>query len=262
MLPDHELDRRLAVAISVAREAGALARRWFERRGELVIEHKGRQDFVSEADREVEALIRQRLQGALPEDGFLGEESGGAPGESFWAVDPIDGTTNFLRGIPLYAVSLAFVHERETLVGVVYVPPTDRLFQGVRGRGAEVDGRALRVSACARLEDALVGIGSSQRVAPAALAEVFRALYLGPVDLRRLGSAATALAFVADGTLDAFFEAHLSPWDALAGLLLVREAGGWTSDFAAGEGLARGNAALACAPALRDELARITRVMG
>jgi myo-inositol-1(or 4)-monophosphatase len=260
VLPDLEIDRRLAVATAVAREAGAVARRWFERRRELVVEHKGRQDFVSEADREVEALIRERLASALPEDGFFGEESGGAPGESFWAVDPIDGTTNFLRGIPLYAVSLAFVHQRETLVGAVYVPPTDRMFQGVRGRGAEVDGRPLRVSGCAVLEDALVGIGSSLRVAPASLADVFRELYLWPADLRRLGSAAVALAFVADGTLDAFFEAHLSPWDALAGLLLVREAGGWTSDFTAGDGLARGNAVLACAPALQAELARITRV--
>ncbi len=260
MLSAREVDRRLAVATALAREAGGVARGWFARRVELVVEHKGKQDFVSAADREVEALIRERLARELPDDGFLGEESGGAPDASFWAVDPIDGTTNFLRGIPLWAVSLAFVHERETLVGVVYVPPADRLFQGAAGRGAAVDGRPLRVSAAAALEDALVGIGSSMRVPPSTQVDLLRELSLCPTNLRRLGSAATALAFVADGTLDAFYEAHLSPWDALAGLLLVREAGGWTNDFAAGEGLARGNPVLACAPPLREELGRITRI--
>lgn len=258
MLPTAEIDRRLTVALEVAGEASGIASGWFARRAELVVEHKGRQDFVSAADREVEAHVRRRLAAAFPDDGFFGEESGGAPGASFWAVDPIDGTTNFLRGIPLWAVSLAFVHERETLVGVVAVPPADRVYQAVRGGGATMNGRPLQVSGCTNLDDALVALGSSLRVPPARQADVFREMTARPLDLRKLGSAATALAFVADGTVDGYYEAHLSPWDALAALLLIHEAGGWSNDFAGGDGLLRGNPVLACTPALKDDLVAMT----
>lgn len=255
-----DLDRRFDVAAEVARSAGARALGYFARRAELAVEHKGVQDHVSVADREVERHILETLRAAFPDDAILAEESGGQTGDAVWAIDPIDGTTNFLRGVPCWCVSIAFVVEGAVELGVIYEPVHDRLFRARRGRGAEADGRALSVSACTSLDRALVGFGHSQRSSDEVLEASIHQLLAADAELRRLGSAAMMLAYVAQGTLDAFFEAHLSPWDALAGLLLVSEAGGHSNDFLAGDALRRGNAVLACAPGLRDALVAITGI--
>ncbi len=250
------LDARLTTALAVAAEAGALAHSYFKRRGELTIEHKGPQDLVSQADREVEELIRRRFAAAFPEDGVLGEENGGPSRGPLWVVDPIDGTTNFLHGLAHWGISIAFALEGKVELGVIYSPVLAETYTARRGGGATCNGVPFKASTCTSFADALVGFGSNKRHAlPTYLQRLERVLGAG-AEYRRLGSAALNLASVAMGRLDAYFEERLSSWDALAGLLLVTEAGGRCNDFLAGpDAMAKGNVVLASSAGLYDPLA-------
>jgi myo-inositol-1(or 4)-monophosphatase len=265
---DRDLEHRLLAAAAIAREAGALARRRFRPRpSALSLAFKGPQDYVLASDAEVEALIRMRLHEAFPEDAFFGEEGGGTFGggtagtsQGTWVVDPIDGTANFARGIPHWCVSLAYVRGGEALIGVIHDPMHHELYAAARGRGATLDGEIVRVSGLADMSCATVEAGWSTRVP--------RGSYVGTVDrlkaagaaVRRAGSGALALAYVAAGRMDAYVELHMNAWDALAGLVLVREAGGWVNDYLAGEGLTQGNPILACTPELAAVLREATGV--
>jgi myo-inositol-1(or 4)-monophosphatase len=257
MVPD-EIEIRLAAACAVAREAGALARRTYEGRprGQRP-DFKGHQDFVLATDAEVENLIRNRLEVLCPADQFYGEEGGGTFGRDVWVVDPIDGTANFARGIPHFAISIAFVRNRRTEVGVVYDVMHDELYAAARGRGATLDGQPIRVSGIAELGHATVEAGWSPRRPPELYADLVSRLKVAGANVRRAGSGTLGLAYVADGRMEAYCELHINAWDALAGLLLVEEAGGWTNDFLAGDGLTRGNPVLACTPELAGELAAL-----
>ncbi len=222
------------LAADIAAEAGALALR---RRGEgvsLAATKSTIADIVTEADREVEDLIRARLTAARPDDGFLGEESGGTPGDSdiTWVVDPIDGTVNYAYGIPTYNVSIAAVRGGtdpeawETLAAAVCAPALGELFTAVRGEGAWLAGRRLAVSRVTSAGALLAtGFGYDPATHDGDLATIRRVMPIAR-DLRRMGSAALDLAFVAAGRLDGYFERGLKPWDFAAGALLVQEAGG------------------------------------
>jgi myo-inositol-1(or 4)-monophosphatase len=255
MAPD-EIEARLAAACAAAREAGVLARRAYRSRprGQRP-DFKGHQDFVTTTDAEVEDLIRRRLQATCPGDRFYGEEGGGSFGDAGWVVDPIDGTANFARGIPHFAVSIAFVRDRRVEVGVVYDVMQDELYAAARGRGATLDGQPIRVSGIAEIRHATVEAGWSPRRAPELYADLVRRLKVAGANVRRGGSGTLGLAYVADGRIDAYCELHINSWDALAGLLLVQEAGGRANDFLAGDGLTHGNPILACTPGVRDVLA-------
>ena len=222
------------IAVDIAREAGALARR---RRAEgvaVAATKSSLADIVTEADREVEQLIRDRLAAARPDDGFLGEESDPQPGTSgiTWVVDPIDGTVNYAYGIPHYAVSIAAVTGEpvpgawEAQAAAVYSPVVDELFRAHRGGGAWLGERRLEVS---RVTDAgallATGFGYDPATHDGDLARVRRMMVLAR-DLRRGGAASLDLAYVAAGRLDGYFERGLKPWDHAAGALLVTEAGG------------------------------------
>lgn len=247
-----DLARRLDAAIAIGRDAGALARDYFGRRATLTVETKGIQDWVSVADRAVEELIRRRLAETFPEDGFLGEESGGSGGAgAVWVVDPIDGTSMFLRGIAYFCISIALVVEGELELGVIYDPMADELFAGRRGHGAACNGRPMRVSAVSRLRDTVMGIGFSNRRPTGPVADWLKALLAADGSFRQLGAGALMLAHVADGRLDGYYEWHHNSWDALAGLLLCREAGAFTNDFLGDDGLTEGNVVLACGPDIR-----------
>jgi myo-inositol-1(or 4)-monophosphatase len=256
---DLDVATRVLAAEAVARQAGRLARRYYDDRTNLTVEAKGVQDLVSTADRAVEDLIIGKLGGAFPGDSFLGEEGGATSegdltGDRLWVIDPIDGTVNFLRGIPHWAVSIAFMVDGEVEIGVAYDPMADELYSARRGGGATRDGAPIRVSDCDSLDKALVGIGFSYRL-PAAVhvAAVEKAL-TAHCEYRRTGGGTLGMTLVADGRFDGYWEAHINAWDVLAGYLIVREAGGWTSDFLAGDGLARGNPILACTPGIKDAL--------
>ncbi|MDJ0942834.1 MAG: inositol monophosphatase [Kiloniellales bacterium] len=253
------MEKRFAFAQDLAREAGALARRRFAGREALKIESKGLQDWVSEADREVEAMIRARIAAAFPQDGFLGEESGAAvaaEGEAgpTWVVDPIDGTACFLAGIPTWCVSIALVSQGEIELGVVYDPNAEELFAARRGQGVRLNGAPLPPPTASRFADGLFGLGHSTRVPPEDLLGFMADLLQAGGMFVRNGSGALMLAYVAAGRLVGYFEPHMNAWDTLAGFALVREAGGWTNDYLTGDALQSGNPVAACAPALAGEL--------
>lgn len=248
-------DGRLALAEEVARAAGDLALDFFSRRDELTVEAKANaQDIVSRADREVEALIRARVTEAFPQDGFLGEEFGATPGASgySWVVDPIDGTSPFLFGLPHWCVSIAVHDGRDTVAAAIAAPTRDEVFTASRGGGAHLNGRPLLVPADLTILNGVVGIGANHRTPPAAAARVIERLLAAGGMFYRNGSGALMLAHVAAGRLAGYWEAHMNAWDCLAGLLIVAEAGGRCAPFAAHGDLAAGDAVLATSPATWD----------
>jgi myo-inositol-1(or 4)-monophosphatase len=256
----RDLELRLRAACAVAREAGTLAAQHFSDWRSRSVRFKGPHDYLTETDGQVEALIVERLGALFEGDGFLGEEGGGQAHAHTWVIDPIDGTENFARGIPHFCVSLAFVAEGDVSLGVVYHPLTEELFTASRGGGAAVNGRPMHVRSTSDLRLAAVEVGwSNRRPLPDYLALLGRLGATG-AGLRRAGSGTLGLVYVADGRLDAYCELHINAWDALAALLMVREAGGWCNDFLAGEGLTRGNAVLATAPGLKDALIGATGI--
>lgn len=259
----REIESRYRAAVGIAREAGALAARTYRGLKKMKVAAKGLQDYVTNADLEVQKFIQDALGRAYPDDGFIAEESGARvrdEARGLWVVDPIDGTANFMRRIPFFCVSMAFVRDGETLIGVVYDPVAEELFAAHRGGGAVLNGEPVRVSNCAELVKATIGLGSSYRTSAEPYLAVARRLFEKKSDTRRLGSAALGLAYVACGRLDGFWELHLNSWDVLAGLLLVGEAGGWRSDFTAASGLSAGGPVLACPQSLQGVLQEVTGI--
>jgi myo-inositol-1(or 4)-monophosphatase len=235
----------LNIAVSAARKAGSFISRAIERVDTLQVDSKGYNDFVSEVDRRAEQEIIQVIHKAYPHHAILAEESGEhGDNESTWIIDPLDGTTNFLHGFPQFAVSIALQHNGRMEVAVVYDPLRDELFTAIHGSGAQMNGRRLRVSKAKGVDGALIGTGfpfKDQTHLDAYLG-MFKALVPRAAGIRRAGSAALDLAYVAAGRLDGFWEIGLKPWDMAAGILLIQEAGGIIGDFRGGPGyFASGN---------------------
>ncbi|WP_262298100.1 inositol monophosphatase family protein [Microvirga sesbaniae] len=251
-------DLRLSVASAVAREAGALARRRFNGRpGTTGINLKGHQDYLSAVDAEVESLVRSRLLESFPEDSFFGEEGGGSFDHNVWVVDPIDGTANFVRGISQFCISIAYVRDGQTRIGIIYDPMHDELFSAERGRGATLNGEPIRVSGLGDMQSATIEAGWSTRLPLSQYVDLVGRILAAGAGVRRGGSGALALASVAAGRIDGYCELHMNSWDALAGMLLIEEAGGWVNDFLTGSGLRDGNIVLGCTSGLRDPLVRL-----
>lgn len=255
-----DLDRRELALLAIAREAGELARRHFIARDKMVVTFKGPQDFLTQADGEVERLIVDRLHAAFPEDTHLGEETGGTPGARVWVTDPIDGTANFARGTPHFCVSIAYVENDEILLGAIYQPMSHEMFAARKGRGATLNGRPMKTSTTAKMDESAIELGWSKRRPNADYTDTaLRVLEAGGT-FRRCASGALGLASVADGRTDAYFERHINSWDCLAGILMVNEAGGWCNDFLAGGGMLGGNPVLATNAPLKDEITRLVRL--
>lgn len=227
------MDRVASVGESAAREAGALLLARF--RTGVGVRHKGEIDLVTEADLASERLVVSRLGEAFPGHAILAEEqhADAERGENTWIIDPLDGTTNFAHGFPVFAVSIAFERDGELVWGVVHNPLLDETFTAVRGRGAVLNGRPIRVSAAPVLRESLIATGFPYdvRTSSANNLDYFCAVVQRARGVRRAGSAALDLAYVAAGRLDGFWELKLGPWDCAAGFLLVREAGGVVSDL-------------------------------
>ncbi len=255
-MDSRELALRQQAAETVARDAGRLALTYLADASSLAVSLKGPQDVVTAADVAVERMIVASLHAAFPGDTFLGEEGGGVPGEMCWVIDPIDGTSNFSRGLPHWCVSIAFVAGDRTEVGVIYDPNGDLLYSARRGAGALRNAVPMRVSAVDDPARAIVDIGFSRRTEIADFAGIMTRLLERGIHVTQSQSAALGLARVADGRLDGYAERHLYAWDALAGLLLVTEAGGRTNPFLEGNALTAGNATLAATPALYTTIAR------
>jgi myo-inositol-1(or 4)-monophosphatase len=230
----------LNVMVAAARKAARSLRRDFGEVEKLQVSLKGPANFVSSADQRAEETLRAELARARPGYGFLGEEGGrleGADKTHCWVVDPLDGTTNFLHGIPQFAISIALEREGTIVAGVVYNPITEELFVAERGKGAFLNDQRLRVAARKRLSEAVIACGLPHlgRGDLAQFRQEFAAVQEKVAGLRRFGAAALDLAWVAAGRLDAYWERNLSAWDIAAGLILVREAGGFASDLDGGE---------------------------
>ena len=229
----------LNIAIRAARRAGDSIVRSLGRLDSLKVDTKGRNDFVTDVDRRAEAEIIATVRRSHPDHAFLGEESGrSGDGEFLWIIDPLDGTTNFLHGFPVFAVSIAIEHRRRVEHAVIYDPFRQELFTASRGAGAQQDGKRIRVSAQRGLEGALIGTGFPFREGSATIDEylaILKAVMAVAAGVRRPGSAALDLAYVAAGRLDGFWEFNLKPWDTAAGALLIREAGGRVGTPGGGE---------------------------
>jgi myo-inositol-1(or 4)-monophosphatase len=256
----RELAPRLESARKVAREAGALARRYFRHEIEFVAETKGPQDFVSAADHAVEALIRERLQAQFPTDAVFAEEGGGDFGRNLWVVDPIDGTINFVHGVRYWCISIAFIAGGERRCAVIYDPSLDELFWAAKGEGAWCDETRIHVSPRDRLDHALVCAGYVPRHPLEEHLALKRRLHEAGVAVKDMGAGALMLAHVAAGRFDAFLEPHMHPWDASAGLLLVEEAGGRVHPYPGPAGIAAGGPVIAAAPGIFSALERIALV--
>lgn len=252
----------LNIAVRAARAAGDSIMRHYDRLDAIQVESKQRNDFVSDVDREAEARIIGILQRSYPDHGILAEESGERRGDGHvWIIDPLDGTTNFIHGFPHFAVSIALEHQGRLELGVIYDPVRQELFTAGRGAGAELNNRRIRVSQRRGLEGALLGTGFPYRddqpdEAYMAMLHTFMQTTAG---IRRPGSAALDLAYLAAGRIDGFWEMGLSRWDIAAGALLVREAGGIMGDLHGGDDYLSSGNVVGANPKVFHEMTQVIR---
>ena len=254
----------LNVMIAAARKAGRALKRDFGEVEKLQVSLKGPANFVSAADRRAEETLYAELAKARPNYGFLGEEGGereGADKTHRWIVDPLDGTTNFLHGIPQFAISIALEREQTVVAGLVYNPANDEMFIAESGKGAFLNDQRIRVANRKRLNDAVIACGLPHYGRPGfplAHRET-GALQQQVAGLRRFGAAALDLAWVAAGRLDGYWERNIKPWDVAAGLILVREAGGYVTDCDGGEDMFGKGEVAAGNEAIHKEMLRVLR---
>jgi myo-inositol-1(or 4)-monophosphatase len=230
----------LNVMVQAATKAGRRLSRDFGEVENLQVSVKGPGDFVSAADRQAEKIIFEELGKARPNFGFLMEERGevkGSDPQNRWIVDPLDGTTNFLHGIPIFAISIALEREGQIVAALVYNPVMDELFTAEKGKGAFLNDKRLRVANRREMPDCVFATGIPHLGKPAHgdYLEQQRRVMRNASGVRRLGAAAIDLCYVAAGRFDGFWETGLSPWDMAAGILMIREAGGFVTDFSGGQ---------------------------
>jgi myo-inositol-1(or 4)-monophosphatase len=223
------------IAVRAARRAGELMVRHLNQLETLQIDEKGRNDFVTQIDRSAEQAIIELILDHYPDHSILAEESGAAGSHEYqWIIDPLDGTTNYVHGFPVFSVSIAVAHKGALQHGVVYDPLRQEIFTASRGEGAQLDGRRIRVSKLATLGRALVATGFPYRTSEENIdgyLAMLREVMINTAGVRRPGSAALDLCYVAAGRVDGFWELGLKKWDIAAGALMIREAGGRISDF-------------------------------
>ncbi|MFY8030296.1 MAG: inositol monophosphatase family protein [Devosia sp.] len=258
----------LNIMVGAATKAGRSLTKDFNEVENLQVSVKGPADFVSNADRRAEEIVFTELQKARPTYGFLGEEGtevAGTDGQHRWIVDPLDGTTNFLHGVPLFAVAIALERNQETAAPVIYHPDTDDLYTAEKGGGAWLsDRRRLRVANRKHLADALIvtGINSQGRALDVQALKQLAHVTPAAAGIRRTGSASTDLAWLAAGRFDGYWEAGLKPWDVAPGLLLVKEAGGTISDFQGKPGSIWNGEVVAGNETIQGQLLKSLRAVG
>jgi myo-inositol-1(or 4)-monophosphatase len=255
------------VMVGAARKAARGLLRDFGEVEQLQVSKKGPGDFVSAADHRVESVLRQELKKARPDFGFLLEEAGivaGTDSHNTWMIDPLDGTTNFLHSIPHFAISIGLVRDGEPIAGVVYQPLTDEMFWAEKGQGCFVNERRLRVSARRKLDEAVIttGIPHQGRPEHERYLKQLTAVMGATAGVRRFGSAALDLAYVAAGRCEGFWEFGLKPWDMAAGIILVREAGGYVREIDGGHDMLKSGNILAANDHLHLPLGSLLRGAG
>jgi myo-inositol-1(or 4)-monophosphatase len=251
----------LNIAIRAARRAGGLMIRHLNQLESLQVAEKSHNDFVTQVDRMAEAAIIEVIKDHYPEHAILAEESGAEGQHEFeWIIDPLDGTTNFMHGFPVFSVSIAVAQAGELQHAVVYDPLRQEIFSASRGQGAQLDGRRMRVSKRNSLQGALIATGFPYRTTEANIdryLKMLRAVMIETAGVRRPGSAALDLCYVAAGRVDGFWELGLSKWDIAAGALIIREAGGRISDFDGTDAFLESGNVVAGAPKVYSALSRL-----
>jgi myo-inositol-1(or 4)-monophosphatase len=251
----------LNVAVMAAHRGGDTIIRSLPKLDKIKVEQKGRNDYVSEVDRNAERAVIDTIRRHYPDHAILAEESG-QQGESdyTWVIDPLDGTTNFLHGFPVFCVSVGLMHKNRLEHGAVYDPLRQELFTASRGQGAQLDGRRIRVSQVKSLERALIGTGFPFRDSDISLQlylKMLQTVLVNTSGVRRAGAAALDLCYVAAGRLDAFWETGLSKWDMAAGTLIIREAGGIVSGMDGSEDFLESGHILTGSPKIYSGLAKL-----
>ncbi|CCQ11057.1 Inositol-1-monophosphatase [Pseudoalteromonas luteoviolacea B = ATCC 29581] len=254
----------LNIAVRAARNAGKVILRACEDLSKVETSQKGSNDFVTNVDKDAEAVIRETILKAYPNHAIVGEELGhteGTDADYLWVIDPLDGTTNFIKGIPHFAVSIALKVKGRVEQAVVFDPIRGELFTASRGQGAQLNSKRLRVSNSNELAGCVLATGFpfKQKHHLDAYLDAFKALFIHTADIRRAGSAALDMAYVAAGRVDGFFEIGLKPWDTAAGELLVKEAGGMVVDFAGGANYNRSGNIICGAPKLCQTIVKEIR---
>jgi len=254
------------VAVMAARRAAKIIIRYLDEIDSLKIKEKGLNDFVTWVDENAENAIIETIQKSYPSHAILGEETGNHPGEEYtWIIDPLDGTLNYLHGFPQFAVSIGIQYKQQIEHAVIYDPLSQDLYTATRGRGAQLNGRRIRVSKCEGLASALIGSSFPFQNRSEFIDkhyDIFKHVFLQSADVRRTGSAALNLAYVAAGRLDGFWESGLKPWDIAAGVLLVREAGGFVSDFNGENNFFENGTIIAGTRKVRSDLLEIIKTHG
>ncbi len=254
----------LNIAIRAARKAGDIIARSCDQLDTLTVTSKSKNDYVSEVDRRAEEIIIETIHKAYPDHSILAEESGAHSGNEYeWIIDPLDGTTNFLRAVPQYAVSIALRHKNKLDQAVIYDPIKQELFTGSRGQGAQLNNKRIRVSQIKSIEGALLGTGMPYRDSHLDIMDDYLAMLREFIPesagIRRAGSAALDLAYVAAGRFDGFWEYDLNRWDIAAGILIVEEAGGMVSDFQGGFDYLKSGNIIAAGPKLFKHMLQVIK---
>ncbi|MCG3176006.1 MAG: Inositol-1-monophosphatase [Candidatus Omnitrophica bacterium] len=259
----HDYRQEYRLAVNAARAAGKLLMSHYGRLQRSQISAKSRNDFVTVVDKRSEKLITALIRSAYPDHAILGEEGGASGhGQVRWIIDPLDGTSNYIHHFPMFAVSIAVADRQGLQVGVVYDPLHEELFTALRGHGAHLNGRPISVSGTRKLADAFMATGIPFRARPRfdQYLKAFGKISMASAGMRRGGSAALDLAYVACGRFDGFFEINLSPWDIAAAALMIQEAGGRVTDFWGSSGFLGSGDVLASNRRIHAELHAITRV--
>ena len=251
-----QIDTRLKFAKTLSIEAGKVALEYFKSIDTLTIEKKGHQDLVSDADKNVETLIRDAIFKKFPDDGIVGEEHGNVESCSgyTWVIDPIDGTANFVRGIPAWCVVLAVVFDAKTKIGVIFDPVHNELYAASAGNGAFLNDRPMRVAETEGLHDGSIAISYSPRSGMEHILRFMKLLSKERGAFIRVASGALSLAYVASGRVNGFAEHHMNAWDCLAGQLLIKEAGGRIEEQNADDMLIHGGRVIGASPAIFDRI--------
>ncbi|RBW46433.1 inositol-1-monophosphatase [Psychromonas sp. B3M02] len=254
----------LNIAIRAARNAGKVIVKGYENLESVEVEEKSLNDYVSSVDKEAELAIIGTLRKSYPDHSFVAEESGidnGKDTDHQWIIDPLDGTTNFIRGIPHFAVSIALKIKGRTEVGIVFDPIRNELFSAVRGQSAQINGYRTRTSSVPKLTGTLLATGFpfKQKYNLEAYLNIFQDFFNDVADMRRGGSAALDLAYVAAGRMDGFWEFGLKPWDIAAGELLLKESGAMMTDFNGGNDYFKSGDVVAANPKLLKEMLTVIR---
>lgn len=244
-----DLDLREERGRDIIVRAGEMASKAFSQQSKTIT-LKGPQDYLTETDAVVERFIRRELAASFPDDAVLGEEAGGTQADITWVVDPIDGTANFARGIPHYCICIALVMNQAVELGLIYQPETNEFYVARRDGGASRNGKPIHVSPSTEIEACTVELGWSTRIPTEDYMRVLENMLAAGLNVRRAACGALGLAWVADGRSDAYAELHMNPWDCLAGLLMIKEAGGVVNQSLTSLPRIAGGAVLGATPSL------------